>query len=188
MRFPNALKVIKKLRPLAADVPKTAEKKRLAVTWAFAAISSLGTTRQSSRTGAIALLTGSKVGDVAQDVQDRDNNQRQRCRTFDSPDRVLYLGHDVESVLVSLVRKGDVNECVGQIVPIRATSSEGIPEVGRRIYEPSTSSQNDKASDGNAGTSAPCHATRSNQIHSQDKRQDLDDSYTVGRKDCDSVV
>jgi hypothetical protein len=76
MRFPNALKKMKKLRPQAADVPKTAEKKRLAVTWAFAAIISLGTTHQSSPTGAIAVLTGSKVGDVAQDVQDRDNDQR----------------------------------------------------------------------------------------------------------------
>jgi hypothetical protein len=46
MRLPKALSVIKKLRPLAALVPKTAEKNRLAVTCSFAAMTAFGTGNQ----------------------------------------------------------------------------------------------------------------------------------------------
>jgi len=43
IRLPKALRVIRKFRPLAAVVPKTAEKKRLAVTCSFADITDFGT-------------------------------------------------------------------------------------------------------------------------------------------------
>jgi len=51
IKLPKALRVIKKFKPLAAVVPNTAEKKRLAVTCSLAAMTDFGTASQRIRAG-----------------------------------------------------------------------------------------------------------------------------------------
>lgn len=72
IKFPKALRVIKKFRPLAAVVPKTAEKKRLAVTCSLAAMTDLGTGCQPLSEEE---LTGSEISNIAQDIQNRDQTE-----------------------------------------------------------------------------------------------------------------
>jgi hypothetical protein len=107
IKLPKALRVMRKLRPLAAVVPNTAEKKRLAVTCSFAAITDFGTKGQLIRAGE---LTCSEISYIAQDVQDGDQAKTEWCRSFDSPDRVFDFAHHVEGILVTLIRESNVDK------------------------------------------------------------------------------
>jgi len=110
IKLPKALRVIEKLRPRAAVVPKTAEKKRLAVNWSLAAMSALGTAYQPHPKH---ILTGCEIRDIAQYVQYSDEAQAEKSRSLDGPNGILDFAHDIEGVLVPLVREGDVDEGVG---------------------------------------------------------------------------
>lgn len=101
--------MIKKFKPLAAVAPNTAEKKRLAVTCSFAAITDFGTKGQLIRA---EILTCGEISYIAHDVQDGDQAETEWCRSFDSPDWVLDFAHYVEGVLVPLIGKGDVDKRV----------------------------------------------------------------------------
>lgn len=60
MRLPKALRVIKKLSPRAAVVPKTAEKNRLAVTCSLAAIVAFGTVLSAAITSLFQNILAAK--------------------------------------------------------------------------------------------------------------------------------
>lgn len=97
-------------------------------------------------------LTSSKVGHIAQDVQDSDQQKTERSRSLDCPNGVLDFTHDIEGILVALVGECDVDQGVGKVESVGGGSCEWILEVGGRVLNSCTPAQHDKAGDRDAGT------------------------------------
>ena len=62
----------------------------------------------------------------------------------------LDLVHNVETVLVALIREGDLDQCIDQAVCVVCRSGKGIAEVGARVGDGSVASEDHKTSDANA--------------------------------------
>ena len=74
-------------------------------------------------------LTCSEISYVAQYVQDGDQAKTEWSRSFDSPNWVFDFAHHVKSVLIPLVREGDVDERICQVEAICSGASEWVSEV-----------------------------------------------------------
>lgn len=74
--------------------------------------------------GELATVDGGKVGDVGEDVEDRDASNRDRCGDGKRLARVLQLGDNIVGVLPAFVAVDDVEQGVG--VCLRTTVAVAI--------------------------------------------------------------
>jgi hypothetical protein len=98
-----------------------------------------------------SVLTCGEVSDIAQGVQDCDQTQTQWRRAFDCSNGIFDFAHDVESVLITLIRESDVYQGVCQVETIGCGPSERVAEVGGWIDDTSSSTEDDEARDGYTG-------------------------------------
>lgn len=62
----------------------------------------------------------------------------------------LDFVHDVEAILVSLIRKGDSDQCIHETVRVARCSCEGVAEVGTGVGNGGVASEDYQPSDTDA--------------------------------------
>lgn len=93
----------------------------------------------------------------------------------------LDLVHDVEAVLVTLVRESDSDQRIHKTKGVTPRPFEGVAEVGTRVSDGGISSQYHKASNADTFESLSAGYTSSDMLRNlQDESADFDEADTIG--------